>query len=224
MNNVFLVKKHEKHTFRLILNLQEFNHSVRYTKFQLNQIDSVINMIQQNDFFGSLDLVQAFAHAYVKKPYQKYFMFQRKGVTYRYVTMPQGYKDLPIMAPVLSHLCKLFIDILCYIDDTFLHSCSAYQLQQNLDFTRKFFQQCGLTVNEEKSCLVPSQQMEFLGFLLNSVTYTVTVVHRKRVVIHKMANSVIHAPHHVVSIRWLASFIGKIVSLFPASDAAKLHY
>ena len=66
--------------------------------------------------------------------------------------------------------------------------------------------------------------MEFLGFLLDSVAYTVTVVHRKRVVIHKMASSVIQAPHPVVSIRWLASFIGKVVSLFPASDAAKLHY
>ena len=212
MNNVFLVEKCEKGTFRMILNLREFNHSVKYTKFQLNQIDSVLKMIQCNDFFGSLDLIQAFAHAYVKKPYQKYFMFQRKGVTYHYITMPQGYKDSPrlfcrLMAPILSHLRSLFIDILCYIDDTFLHSCSSYQLQQNLDFTRQFFQQCGLTVNVEKSSLVPSQQMEFLGFLLDSVAYTVTVVHRKRVVIHKMA-----------------SFIGKVVSLFPASNAAKLHY
>ena len=157
MNNVFLVEKHEKHTFRMILNLREFNHSIRYTKFQLNQIDSVLKMIQRNDFFGSLDLVQAFAHAYVKKPHQKYFMFQRKGVTYRYITMPQGYKDSPrlfchLMARILSHLRSLFIDILCYIDDTFLCSCSPYQLQQNLDFTRQFFQHCGLTVNKEKSC------------------------------------------------------------------------
>ena len=79
-------------------------------------------------------------------------------------------------------------------------------------------------MNEEKSCLVPSQRMEFLGFVFDSVRFTITVTPAKTKNIHKLVQCMLKKAHLKVSIRALAKVIGKIVSIFPASEEAPLHY
>ena len=63
-----------------------------------------------------------------------------------------------------------------------------------------------------------------LGFLLNSVQYTVTVTIDKCRSLFKLVKTIQHNPHQPITIRFLARIIGKIVSFFPASNAAKRHY
>ena len=66
--------------------------------------------------------------------------------------------------------------------------------------------------------------MEFLGFLINTATYTVTVSNKKRKNLKSLLTMVLSHSKHKITIHFLAKIIGKIVSFFPASDEAKLHY
>ena len=82
--------------------------------------------------------------------------------------------------PIMAHLRKMLIDIVIYIDDTFLRAPTSSELEKNLKITQELFAQCSLTVNVEKSCLVPSTCMGFLGFVLDSMAYTISVTAKKR--------------------------------------------
>ena len=66
--------------------------------------------------------------------------------------------------------------------------------------------------------------MDFLGFTLNSVDYTIAVTQEKRFALKRLIYPITSHPNKKISLRLLAKIIGKIVSFFPASDKAKLHY
>ena len=215
----------------MILNLKHLNKFVKYTKFKMDHIEKVVQLLCPLDQMGSLDLVQAYGHLYIFPPTILLLSVhvERKILLLHNKTLPQEFSDAPHMfvqvtQPLMAQLRQQLIDILIYIDDTFLHVPSINQLHINLAITRKLFADCGLTVNEEKSCLAPSQQMEFLGFLFDSVKFTITVTPAKSKALHNLVKSMLAKPCKRVTIRALARVIGKIVSIFPASDEALLHY
>ena len=126
VSNIFLVPK-KQGGFRMILNLKHLNKYVTYTKFKMDHIDKVIQLIRPGDFFSSLDLVSAYQHFWIQEKYQRYFQFCWRDNYYCYVTMPQGFSDSPRMfvkctAPIMAVLRQALIDIVIYIDDTFLRA------------------------------------------------------------------------------------------------------
>ena len=228
MSNIFLVPK-KNGGFRIILNLKQLNEHVVYTKFKMDHIDRVVQLLQRGDHLGSLNLVSAYSHLGIQERYQKYFQFTWRGVFYCYTTLPQGFEDAPRMFvhctnPIMAYLRKLLVDIVIYIDDTFLRAPTAEELQRNLRLTQELFANYGLTVNVEKSCLTPCTRMEFLGFILDSVAYTISVTPQKREALSRLINPILAHPLQKIPIKLLAKIIGKIVAMFPASDAAKLNY
>ena len=228
VSNIFLVPK-KNGGFRMILNLKQLNEHVVYTKFKMDHIDRVVQLLQEGDFLGSLDLVSAYSHLGIQEGYQKFFQFTWRGKFYCYTTLPQGFADAPRMfvrctTPVMVHLRKMLIDIVIYIDDTFLRAPTVLELKRNLQITQDVFAQCGLTVNAEKSCLTPSTRMEFLGFILDSVKYTISVTPKKREVLAKLISPILAHPLRKIPIKLLAKIIGKIVAMFPANNEAKLNY
>ena len=213
----------------MILNLKQLNEHVVYTKFKMDHIDRMVQLLQEGDFLGSLDLVSAYSHLGIQEGYQKYFQFTWRGKFYCYTTLPQGFADAPRMfvrctTPVMAYLHKMLFDIVIYIDDTFLRVPTVFELKRNLQITQDVFAQCGLTVNTEKSCLIPSTHMEFLGFILDSVAYTISVTPKKREVLAKLISPILAHPLQKIPVKLLAKIIGKIVAMFPASNEVKLNY
>ena len=152
-----------------------------------------------------------------------------EGAFYCYVTLPQGFSDAPhmfvrITQPLMAQLRAQLIDILIYIDDTFLRAPSDRELLHNLKVTQELFANCGLTMNIEKSCLIPTTSMEFLGFIFDTISFTITVSSSKQSALLNLITPFVDKPNMKISIRHLAKIIGKIVSIFPACDKAKLHY
>ena len=108
----------------MILNLKHLNKHVAYTKFKMDHIDKVIQLIQEGDWMSSLDLTSAYGHLWIQEKYQKFFQFTWRGQYYCYITLPQGFSDSPRMFvrctnPIMAFLRKQLIDIVIYIDDTF---------------------------------------------------------------------------------------------------------
>ena len=117
-----------------------------------------------------------------------------------------------------------WIDILIYIDDTFLRAPTSQQLLCNLKYTQMLFKKCDLTINLEKSCLSPTTCMEFLGFVLDSIDSTISITAHKRQSLRHLIEPIVAHPLQKIHIKKLAKIIGIIVSFFPASDEARLHY
>ena len=183
VSNIFLVPKCQG-GFLMILNLKELNKFIQYTMFKMDHIDKVVNLLHLFDFMGLLDLPSAYGQVHLDTRYQKFFQFTWRGVFYCYVTLPQGFSDSPrmfvrITSPLMAYLQDRLVDILIYIDNMFLHASNSAELSMNLAKTLDLFDKCGLLVNKQKSCIVPTQQMEFLGFLFDSIEYTSSVTDDK---------------------------------------------
>ena len=155
-----------------------------------------------------------------------FFKFSWKGQFYCYCTLPQGFSDSPRMfvhvtQALMVTLRRNMVDILIYIDYTFLRAESPERLIHNMKFTKELFQSAGLTINFKKLCLKPVQCMDFLGFTFNTVDYTISVTKEKKDNLLLLVDKILLKPTVKISIRFLAKIIGKIVSIFPACDDAK---
>ena len=111
-----------------------------------------------------------------------------------------------------------------YIDDTILVCQDREQLISQIKTTVDVFESCGFTVNREKSQLIPVQRIEFLGFILDSVSFTIALTKKKWDDIFALVSSILSHSHSKTTIYLLAKIISKIVAVFPSSDHAQLHY
>ena len=128
-----------------------------------------------------------------------------------------------IMKPVFAHLrsewghcCLGYTDDSIYLEDT-KHSAAAATLHATQLLTR-----LGFVPHPTKSEFGPTQSLEFLGFILNSISMQVTLTPKK-------ITHIVNECQHVLSktsltIRELASLIGSLVATFPGVQFGPLHY
>ena len=229
VSNIFLIPKKEPGKYQLILNLKSLNEHVKYTKFKMDHIEQVLNMIFPGAWLSSVDLTQAFNHIKISSKDYGYLMFTWRGLFYCYICAPNGLSNCPYMfskicKPLLGHLRRNLVDILIYIDDTILVADSVDKMYANIRLMLDCFRSAGFIVNAKKSCLEPTQRLTFLGFVIDTVKYTILLTDEKRHDIHGMTLKILHHKRKQFSIKFIAKLVGKIVTSFPSSEHEPLHY
>ena len=76
---IFCVPKKDG-TFRLILNLKQWNSFVSYHHFKMETIHSILAMITPNCWMASVDLTDAYYSVRIHPSYQRYLKFIYNGV------------------------------------------------------------------------------------------------------------------------------------------------
>ena len=190
-------------------------------------IHTVLQMVRRNDKFVSLDLQDAFACVKMSQMDFCYLQFSFKNKHYMYTVLPNGIAIGPrifvaLTKVITAHLRKLGIDIVIYIDDTFIINPCVLELQRQAGIVREVFEKCGFIVNDNKSQLVPSTTTVFLGFVIDSKSFTVSLTTDKNTALRNLIAKTLKLG--TISIRHLAKVIGCIVAIFPASEAGPLHY
>ena len=92
----------------------------------------------------------------------------------------------------------------------------------NVTATKKLLSDVGFIINNQKSSFIPSQVINFLGFTINSLNMTISLPDLKREKIKSLCESVLTSSE--IKIRFLAEFIGVIVSSLPAVENGALFY
>ena len=75
-----------------------------------------------------------------------------------------------VMKPVVGALRHMGIRLVIYLDDLLILQQGKEELIQFIPLISQLFEALGLVVNQAKSVLIPHQRMEFLGFLVDTVT------------------------------------------------------
>ena len=106
ISTLFIVPK-KNGKFRPVINLRYLNQFVHYDHFKQETFKVVLNLIQENDFFTSTDLNDAYFSVPIHENYQKYLKFSWRGVLYKFVCLPFGLKSSPyvftkILKPVYA--------------------------------------------------------------------------------------------------------------------------
>ena len=109
-----------------------------------------------------------------------------------------------------------------FVDDSYLQGHTFSTCKDNVNATVDLLQFLRFTIHPEKSVLVPTQKIEFLGFVLNSVEMKVKLTDCKSDKIISKIKKLLYEGKQ--TIRDLASVIGSLVATFPVLPYGKLHY
>ena len=120
-------------------------------------------------------------------------------------------------------LCRrLGIRILIYLDDLLLMNQDEQQLIVDTNSVIWILQHLGFVINWKKSIPTPQQQLEYLGFNINSAELTLALPQDKVLKIREECQQLLQ--ERQVSARRLAKLIGKLTATVLAVLPAPLHY
>lgn len=127
-----------------------------------------------------------------------------------------------LIKPAYSHLRQKGLTSSAYIDDCYLQGDTCEDCKENVELTVDLFQRLGFTINQEKSVVIPQNKMEFLGFVIDSLSMTVTFKRDKIMKLKMLCQSALK--QSTWSIKSLAEMSDTIVAGFPAVQYGQLFY
>ena len=214
ISNIFLRPKKDG-SFRPIINLRGLNAFVAYHHFKMETIRYAIQLVRLNCFMASIDLKDAYFSVPIAKEHRKFLRFQWQNKLYEFTCLPFGLACAPrvftkVMKPLVASLRQRGFESCDYIDDSLLIGATFQECAENVHARTTLTRSLGFIVNEKKSIFVPTQQITFLGFALNSVDMTISVPpHKVEHVILKIREIL---GRRFPKIRDVASVIGLLVS------------
>ena len=186
-----------------------------------------LQLIRKDCFFSKIDLKDAFYSVPVNHSFRKYLKFEWQGKLYCFTCLPNGLSTASriftkVLKPVFSTLRKIGHTNVAYIDDSLLQSESYEACKRNIQDTMNLVDSVGLTIHPEKSIIIPTQCIEFVGFILNSRDMTVRLAPRKVHDIIRQAGLILNTNH--IIIRDFAKLIGKMIAAEPGVMYAARYY
>ena len=214
-------------TYRLILNLKQFNLFAKYTHFKMDGLQEAIYLMRQDCFFTSIDLKDAYYSILIEESMRKYFRFEFDSNIYEFNALVMGYSDAPriftkVLKPILSHLRGNGVGIVMYIDDALIVQDSFDACTASTKLTASWFDKLGFTIHMAKSSLVPAKQITHLGFWLDSESMTVRPTNKKAEAIKTRCFDLLGKQS--CTIRELAEVIGILVAVAPGNRFATVFY
>ena len=214
-------------TARVIFNLSDLNEFIKTDHFKMETVKQAIDLMIQDCYFASIDLKHAYYSVLIDEEYRKYFRFLWNGQAYQFIVMAQGLSTAPrdytkLLKPPFSALRIAGFTVLGYIDDSIFIEEQAEDIKKALNAATQLFDKLGMTISVKKSVFEPTQEIEYLGFLLNSKNMTVTLTQRKKDKIEALARRLYRKTKFPV--RKLCKFIGNAVAAEQGVWSAPLHY
>ena len=223
---IFATEKKDDST-RLILNLKRFNESIRFMHFKMESLQDVFDLMKPGVWMASIDLCDAYYTIPVAQEHHKYLTFNWRDEYYSYTCLPNGYSQAPyiftkILEVPFGYLRKHGHPSVVYIDDIYLQGDSFQLCQNNVWATEKLLGDLGFHIHPGKSVLIPSQKLEFLGFILDSNACTVTLTDKRKQKILVMCQEFLINPCQ--RIKDIASLVGSLIAALPGVTYGALFY
>ena len=212
---------------RPVVNLRPLNQYVHYEHFKMEGIHMLRDLLRKEDYLVKMDLKDAYFTVPVWKNHQKFLRFVWKETMYEFACLPFGLSSAPrvftkLMKPVVAQLRKQGIRLIIYLDDILIMAETETLAKQYAQTTCNLLETLGFVINFQKSILVPSKEMEFLGFLIDSRTMTLALPREKIRKVKKECQHLLDL--QVVTVRELAKVLGHLTSTIQAVFPAPLHF
>ena len=226
VSNIFIVPK-PNGKYRPIINLRYLNYFVHYEHFKQETFKVVLDLIQEQDFFCSIDLQEAYFSVPINKNFQKFLKFMWNGHLFHFKCLPFGLSSAPriftkLLKPIYAWFRQQCIRCAYYIDDSLNMDKNFQVCLKNTRIIISVLESLGFTINREKSVIVPVQRIMFFGFIIDSVNFVVMLPEEKVQKIIDFAKLLLGKDY--ITARLLASFIGLVVNAFYAVLEGPLHY
>ena len=226
VSNVFLrPKPNGKH--RMIIDLSDLNLHLQKIHFKMDHLEAALDLTFPGSFFASIDLKDAYYSVPIWVNDQNYLSFQWEDQMYKFCVLPFGLSSAPrvftkILKPVFASLRQNDITCIGYIDDCLIIADSAEECAQNVQTLQKVLINLGFQINWEKSCVDPSTNITFLGYVINSLEMSVEPTRDKIEKAKRKINKILNA--NEIKIREVASITGLLVDMCKGVEYGLSHY
>lgn len=209
---------------RIVVDFRKSNKYFLFSRFKLNNIATVVQSVEKDDYFCKLDLSSAYYQLPLNESSQL-AVRDHLGNVFVYKGLPLGVSFAPLyytkfMYAIIAELQRRFhIKVFSYIDDLLLsHNDFNFLQQQTQNILFYLTSELGFIINNNKSIVTPTQEIRFLGFILNSQVGTVQLLPEKL----KAMKNVIRrtAFQSRCSRRILSKIQGKIASALSGNSRA----
>ena len=182
-NRLFLVPK-QGGTWRPVLDVSKLNKFVTKTKFSMETAQTVREAIGREDWMVTLDMKDAYFHIPIHPLSRRYLRFTFHGQVYQFKAMCFGLSTAPqvftrVIAPVSKIVHLAGFRIILYLDDWLILAKSREEMARAIQFIMNLVAELGININLEKSALVPTQSITYLGMLIDSLNFWVSPSERR---------------------------------------------
>lgn len=176
-SHVFVVRK-PSGKFRLILNLRPLNKFIRYKHFRMESIFMVTNLLFPDCYMQTIDLRDTYLHVPIHRDFQKFLRLairvNLEVLHFQFRALPFGLASFPriftkVLAEALAPLRVRAITVIPYLDKLLFVTQSYQQLEENLQEAQLFLRSLGWLINRDKSQLIPTQEVQYLGYRISSI-------------------------------------------------------
>ena len=174
-SRLFVVMK-ASGSWRPVIDLSCLNLKVLKTPFKMETLQSTLLSVCRGDWMVSIDLKDAYLQIPIHPESRKYLRFMAFEKVYQFKVLCFGLSTAPqvftwVMAPVSAILHSLGIRLRRYLDDWLIQASSREQVLLALRTVLRLCNSLGIVVNWEKSQLVPTQTICYLGVILDSINF-----------------------------------------------------
>ena len=217
----------EETNLRPVINLKPLNEFVQYHHFKMEGLNTLLDLLSGSEFFITIDLKDAYFTIPIHPHHYKYLRFEWNSTLFEFICLPFGLSSAPrvftkVLKPFVGSIRNKGIRLVIYLDDMAIISSSRELSSQEGAIVVQILESLGFIINREKSVLIPSQKIVFLGYVIDSLAMTVSLPEEKLNKLKEQTLSLWERPQ--CSIRELAHVVGLIVSSFSAIKPARLYY
>ena len=160
--------------WRPVIDLSTLNLRIQQTSFKMETLLSVLLSVRPGDWMVSLGLKDAYLQVPMHPDSRKFLRFMVGGNVYQFKVLCFGLSMAPqvftrVMAPVSAILHRMGVRLRRYLDDWLLQASSREQVLLDLWTVLQLCRRLEIVVNWEKSQVLPTQQMVYLGVILDSL-------------------------------------------------------
>ena len=183
VSNMFLVAKKDGGQ-RPVINLKPLNCYVNTEHFKMEGIHCLPNLLKSGDWMAKIDLKDAYFMIPIQEQDRAFLTFRFRDQLFQFRCLPFGLSCAPwvftkTLKPVVAQLRQLGIRLVVYIDDILIMAESRELAQENVIGLVFLLENLGFVINRDKSILEPTQEIEFLGFNVNSVNTELSLPSKK---------------------------------------------
>ena len=133
------------------------------------------DILKPGDWMTKVDLKDAYFMIPVASNMKRLLRFRWQGKAYQFNCLPFGLSSAPWVftkttRSIVTILRTLGLKIIIYIDDILIMADSQAMAREHTAALIFLLENLGFIINHPKSLLDPTQEIDFLGFMINSET------------------------------------------------------
>lgn len=227
LSGIFLIPKKIPGEWRPIINLKALNQFIVHRHFKMEGIITVRHSVRQGDWLAKLDIQDAYFTVPIRPIQTDFLQFRWRDKNYKFLCLLFGLSSAPwaftkILRVVVAFLRRRGIRLVIYLDDILLIGTTREETSLAVQQVKDLLESLGFIISATNSIQIPTQSLEYLGLVIDTLSMRFSLSDRKRAHILRLSRAALDA--NSVSLRQLATLLGLYSWAVAAVDYAQAHF